>query len=257
MELFIKGGILVFVYFTAVFFIAQKVNNNSIADIAWGPGFVVLTLYILISSPQLHQRLILGGAFTVIWGLRLFFYISIRNWGKPEDYRYIEMRKKWGEKDYYIKAFIKVFFIQGVFLYIISVPILIMGNAERGNLSFTAFAGALIWIIGFFFEGVGDYQLRKFIRNPKNKGKIMRYGLWKYTRHPNYFGEAAMWWGIYLISLNSFKAAWGIISPITISYLLLFVSGVPLLEKKYMKREEFREYAKVTNKFFPWFPKKR
>jgi len=257
MILYFEIGILVFIYFSIVFLIAQKIRNNSIADIAWGPGFAAVAIYAMISNQASNHRLVLGGGLVIIWAIRLFFYISIRNWGKPEDYRYVEMRKKWGSKNYYIKAFVNVFLIQGMFLYVISIPIMIMSASPSEKLGITAYIGLLIWLVGFFFEAVGDYQLRKFVKNPENKGKIMSSGLWRYTRHPNYFGEAVMWWGIFLVSLSSLENIWGIVSPITINYLLLFVSGVPLLEKKYMKREEFREYAKVTNKFFPWFPKRR
>ncbi|MBF7097392.1 DUF1295 domain-containing protein [Alkalibacter sp. M17DMB] len=256
MNLYLEAGFVVLAYFGVVFILAQIRRNNSIVDIAWGPGFVFLAIYSLLRGDIYTQRAMLTTFFVAAWGLRLFFYISIRNWGKPEDYRYVDMRKKWGESNYYLKAYFNVFFVQGLLQYIIALPIITVNLMVPGKIGFLSYIGALIWIIGFYFEAVGDYQLRQFVKDANNKGRVMKYGLWKYTRHPNYFGEATMWWGIFLVAVVSVRDMWLIVSPATITYLLLFVSGVPLLEKKYMKREEFREYAKVTNKFFPWIPKK-
>ncbi len=131
-------------------------------------------------------------------------------------------------------------------------------SSDIASLRVVDFIGLFIWIIGFLFQSIGDYQLKQFVSNRENKGRIIKSGLWKYTRHPNYFGEATMWWGIFVIGLNPSSNAglYGIFSPLIITYMLLFVSGVPMLEKKYKDNEEFQKYAKVTNKFVPWFPKK-
>jgi steroid 5-alpha reductase family enzyme len=128
-------------------------------------------------------------------------------------------------------------------------------SREKG-LTFLDALGAAVWLAGFLFEAVGDYQLGQFKRKPESKGKIMTSGLWRYTRHPNYFGEAALWWGIWLAAL-SVEGGWaGIISPLTIGFLLLKVSGVTMLEKKYVGNEEFAAYARRTSAFFPMPPKK-
>ncbi|GIW69438.1 MAG: hypothetical protein KatS3mg101_0185 [Patescibacteria group bacterium] len=124
------------------------------------------------------------------------------------------------------------------------------------KLSFLNYIGLVVWIVGFFFESVGDLQLSKFLKDPKNAEKIMRDGLWKYTRHPNYFGEVAQWWGIFLAAYGAPMWLLAVISPVTITWIILKISGIPLLEKKYENNEEFQEYKKVTNAFFPWFPKK-
>ncbi|QSX08854.1 DUF1295 domain-containing protein [Alkalibacter rhizosphaerae] len=256
MNIYLESALVVWIYFTIVFFIAQWKKNNSIVDITWGLGFVVLANYLLFRTATFDLRSIVATVLVTAWGLRLFLYIGIRNWGKPEDFRYVAMREKWGTDHYYLKAYANVFLAQAGFLYIVSFPVILVQARDPGGFGWIGLIGLAIWLVGFFFEAVGDYQLRQFLKKPENKGKLMRYGLWKYTRHPNYFGEATMWWGIFLVTLGDLFGLLGIIGPATISYLLMFVSGVPLLEKKYMKREDFREYAKVTNKFFPWFPKK-
>ena len=166
------------------------------------------------------------------------------------------MREKWGNK-VNINAYFKVFMLQGMLMSIIALPIIFFNSSIISKFNIINIIGILMWIIGYYFEVVGDYQLKRFIKNPNNKGKIMTYGLWKYTRHPNYFGESVMWWGIFFITLNSPLGYIGIISPTLITYLLVFVSGVPLLEKKYESNKEFQDYASKTSKFIPWFTKKR
>jgi steroid 5-alpha reductase family enzyme len=192
----------------------------------------------------------------IIWGLRLFLYISIRNFKKPEDYRYVEMRKKWVGKNEKVQAFLKVFMIQAGFMLIISMPIYIAVLNNRVVSPIWWIGGALLFFVGLFFEGVGDYQLRSFLKTRTDKNQIMNRGLWKITRHPNYFGETLMWWSLFIVVVSSTYGLIAIVSPITITYLLLFVSGIPLLEKKYDDNIEFQEYKKQTSAFFPWFPKK-
>jgi steroid 5-alpha reductase family enzyme len=264
-DLFLWSAVIIFVYFTIIFVIAQIKKNNSIVDMGWGTGFVLVAIStFVLNYMQTGIFSIPGLILTIlvtIWGLRLFFYISVRNWNKPEDYRYVDMRKKWGTKFVALKAFFGVFMLQGVFMFTISTSIILINAYPLEPLSLLNYIlvafGTLVWIFGFFFESVGDAQLRAFVKNPANKGKIMKYGIWKYTRHPIYFGEAVMWWGIFLISVFATERVGiiGLISPVVITYLLMYVSGVPLLEKKHKINPEFQEYAKVTNIFFPWFPK--
>ncbi|PKK97474.1 MAG: steroid 5-alpha reductase [Tenericutes bacterium HGW-Tenericutes-3] len=253
---FIGSFLSVFVFFTLVFIIAQIKNNNAIVDMGWGLGFIVIAIHGILTTETVTLAGYTIFAMVLLWGLRLFLYISIRNWGKPEDYRYVAMREKWGNKHPRVQAFFKVFMIQGLLMMIVAAPIhAAFLITTEVNVIWIVIA-AVLFLIGFYFEAVGDIQLRKFITNPANKGKVMQSGLWKYTRHPNYFGETVMWWAIFIVIVS---APWGIasiIGPILITLLLLFVSGVPLLEKKYMKKPEFVEYAKRTSIFFPWFPKK-
>ncbi|EUJ36717.1 hypothetical protein BCAMP_10595 [Brochothrix campestris FSL F6-1037] len=154
-----------------------------------------------------------------------------------------------------LKAYLNVFVFQGVILYVLSLPLFFMMTAEPYPLHWWHYLGLLVWLIGAFYEVVGDWQLQQFKANPANKGKLLTTGLWSTTRHPNYFGEALSWWGIYLLSITSVVSLSGIIGPLGITLLLLFVSGVPLLEQKYKDRPDFQAYAAKTAKFFPGIKK--
>ena len=256
MNIFLQVILVLFIYFLLLFALGQVIKNNSIVDIAWGLGFVIIAVYTFFASENITFKNSLVTTLILLWGLRLSYHIGKRNIGKPEDYRYVNMRKSWGKKYILIKAFMQVYFLQLVLMFIISIPIIIVNAYNKQGIKLLDFFGLFVWIFGYFFEVVSDYQLKGFVKNPNNKGKIMKAGLWKYSRHPNYIGEATMWWGIYIFSISAYNPIITIISPITITYLLLFVSGVPLLEKKYKDNIEFIEYKKRTSIFFPWFPKK-
>jgi len=254
-ELFAVAAIAVFIYFFIFFLVAQFIRNNSIVDMGWGAGFILVALVCLFSQAAYVERNLLMTLLVLIWGGRLSYHIVRRNWGKPEDFRYAKWREEWG-RWLVPRAFLQVFMLQGVLMLIIAYPIILVNAYPRPGLTALDFLGLAVWIIGFYFEAVGDKQLAQFKQNPANKGHVIKTGLWKYTRHPNYFGEATMWWGIFLLGL-SVPLGWsGLISPLTITGMLLFVSGVPMLEKKYKDNAEFQAYARVTSKFFPWFPKK-
>lgn len=255
MSLYMQSIVVIFIYMTIFFTIAQVVKNNSIVDMGWGIGFVVIAIYTLFASENYNPRSIMITGLVALWGIRLFYHILKRNWGKSEDFRYVAMRKNWG-KWVVPKGFIRVFMLQGALMLIIAYPIIMNNDSSTGNLGILEIIGLIIWVVGFIFEALGDKQLKAFISDKKNKGHIMKQGLWKYTRHPNYFGEATMWWGIFIISISSKSGIYGIISPIIITLLLLFVSGVPMLEKHYENNKEFQAYAKVTSKFLPCFSKK-
>ncbi|GGI66127.1 MULTISPECIES: DUF1295 domain-containing protein [Enterococcus] len=249
-------AIILFVYFVVWSMISKMKNNYSLVDIAWGLGFVVVAWgSFFIASHWRTQSLIIL-LLVSIWGLRLFWHLFKRNWNRPEDYRYVNMRKRWGTSFVNLKAFLNVFVLQGILLFIISLPIMNSFYQVNSSLTWWQITGIIIWIIGFYFEVVGDLQLENFKKNQNNKGKLLTKGLWSLTRHPNYFGEATCWWGIFLISFTNSEQLWLMISPIVITLLLLFVSGVPLLEKKYKDREDFKIYASKTSKFFPFIGKK-
>lgn len=247
---------VLFVYFTALFFLAQYLHNNSIVDLAWGIGFVLVALtgYLVMPNKTTVSTIIL--LLVTIWGLRLFFHLAKRNIGKPEDYRYVNMRKRWGKHWAKLKAYLNVFVLQGVLLMIVSMPILLVMTSSVNEFYWWNGLGIVVWLVGFGYETIGDYELTKFKKEGHNHGKLLTTGLWSTTRHPNYFGEALGWWGIFLVSLNDTRNIWGIIGPVTITLLLLFVSGVPLLEKKYKDRPDFIAYAKKTPKFVPFIGKK-
>lgn len=235
-------------------------RRNDIVDIAWGLGFVIVAWYAYIQNPQPGNLAKISLGLTTIWGLRLTLHIASRHLGKQEDFRYAGWRLEWG-KFFFIRSYLQIFLLQGILLALVAIPItLTIGATTRADITAWAAAGVLTWAFGFYFEALGDWQLKKFMAKPANKGKLMISGLWQYTRHPNYFGEVTQWWGLWLIlcasTLPTPYKLLGLIGPITITILILYISGVPLLEKKYAKDKAFQEYAKKTNKFFPWNPTK-
>lgn len=245
----------VFVYMTVVFLIAILAKDNSIVDVGWGPGFILVAVVTFFLRPGSEARHVLITLLVLIWGLRLATHIFLRNRGRGEDFRYAKWRKDWG-RWFIPRSFFQVFMLQGIFMLLISSPTILVNRSRERGLTMLDALGGLVWLTGFLFEAVGDYQLKRFKQKPESRGKIMAAGLWKYTRHPNYFGEAVLWWGIWLVALSVDSGWAAIISPLTISFLLLKVSGVAMLEKKYAGNEEFAAYARRTSPFFPWFPKK-
>ncbi len=246
---------VILLYMTLVFVIAQIIKDNSIVDIGWGLGFIVSTIFLFFKFSNFNIFTIILLLMVIVWGLRLAGYISIRKIGKPEDFRYAKWRKEWG-KSYLIRTIFQIFFLQGFIMLINMIVIIIAFYKYSNNFSFGIFQyiGLILFTIGWFFESVGDYQ--KFIYRKSNPGKIMMSGLWKYTRHPNYFGEIAVWWGIFIFSIQGLYSLIGIISPIVITSSLLFLSGIPMLERKYNGRPEFEEYKKRTSPLIP-LPQKK
>lgn len=252
--MYLETLIVQFSFFFLIFLIGQVRKDNSIVDIGWGMGFAITAIYTLIRNPNIGIKGILVTICIVIWGGRLAFHIAKRNAGKPEDYRYTEMRKRWGTKYVWLKAFLQVYLLQMVIQFVVSLPV-IYANTTDQQMYIYNYAGLLVWSVGFFFEAYGDYQLKQFKKNPLNKGKLMDSGLWSLTRHPNYFGDSAMWFGIFFIAITDYKGIWVLIGPCLMTYFLVFVSGVRLLEKKYEGRKDFEAYKKRTSAFIPWFPK--
>lgn len=246
---------LVFIYFFVFFVVAQIIKNNSIVDIGWGMGFVLIAISTLFVNQNFSLRSIIVTVLVTLWGGRLAYHIIKRNWGRPEDFRYAKWREEWG-KWLIPRAFLQVFMLQGFLMLVIASSVVYINYFSNSTLGILDYLGLTIWLIGYYFEVVGDRQLKEFLARPENKGKIMKDGLWQYTRHPNYFGEATMWWGIFIIALSVPGSLITIISPLTITILLLFVSGVPLLERSMKDNPDFQIYMQETNKFFPWFPKK-
>lgn len=245
----------VFVYMNLLFALALAVKKNDIVDVAWGLGFILIAALSLTLVPGYHPRRLLVSLLVLVWGMRLAGYIYLRNRGKKEDFRYAKWRKDWG-RNWVLRSYLQVFLLQGFFMLTIAYPVFIYRGGSAPGWNWLDLIGLLVWLTGFFFEAVGDAQLRRFKLDSTNKGMIMDRGLWRYTRHPNYFGESAMWWGIFLISL-SYPLGWtAIFSPVIITFLLLRVSGIPLLEKKYQTDPAYREYVRRTSGFIPLPPKK-
>ncbi|MBN2260557.1 MAG: DUF1295 domain-containing protein [Clostridiales bacterium] len=253
--LLFESFVVIISYFIIFFIWATIIKNNSIVDFGWGLGFVIIAIYSYLRSASYNLSATLVTLLIAIWGIRLTYHIFKRNWGKAEDFRYANWRKEWG-KYVLIRGFFQIFILQGLLMFSIVFPAIILNSYADPNLNSFGILGLLVWIIGYLFESIGDSQMRNFKKNPDNKGKIIRTGLWKYTRHPNYFGEATMWWGIFIIVFSSTQNLITIASPILITFLLLYVSGVPLLEKKYKNNPDFQAYAKITSKFIPLPPKK-
>ncbi len=240
-------------YMTFWFIVSVFKKRNDVADIAWGLGFVLLAWLSLFIS-GFSFKAILVNTLVTIWGLRLAWHIYNRNKNKPEDSRYLEWRKNW--TNFYLRSYLQVFLLQGMFLLLISLPVIYINHSVSNIFGILEIIGLFVWGLGFYFESAGDKQLKEFISNPANKGKLMDQGLWSYSRHPNYFGEVTQWWGIFLIALSISGALFTIIGPLTKTILILFVSGVPLLEKKYIDRPGWAEYKKKTSVFIPLPPKK-
>jgi steroid 5-alpha reductase family enzyme len=249
------AAVAVFVFMSAVFLIALLIRDNSIVDVAWGLGFILIALTTFFLRPGFEARHVVVSGLVVVWGLRLAVHIFLRNRGRGEDFRYAKWRRDWG-RWVIPRSYFQIFMLQGILMLIIASPVVLVNHSGREGLTVLDGLGVVLWLTGFLFEVVGDYQLKRFKQSPESRGRIMTSGLWRYTRHPNYFGEAALWWGIFLVAL-SVRGGWvAIFSPLTISFLLLKVSGVTMLEKKYKGSEEFAAYARRTSAFFPWLPKK-
>ena len=255
MSIFFLSMIIIVCYMTALFLIALQKKDNSIVDIGWGVGFIILALFSLFRSNLFLLRHLLVTTLVLIWGIRLSYRIYLRNRGKGEDKRYAQWRAEWG-KNLFWRSFLQIFMLQGAILLIIAWPVIHINSTTSQVSSIFDYLGLFVWLIGFYWEAVGDYQLDKFLANPSNKGKILQSGLWHYSRHPNYFGEATMWWGVWLIACGTNFGFITVISPILLTFLLLFVSGVPMTEKLLEGNPEFKEYKRRTSAFIPWFPKK-
>jgi len=240
---------------TAWFLVAQAQKRNDIADILWGTGFIVAAMTAMMLSEGMTPRGLLAAFLVVIWGVRLAVHIYLRNRGKGEDHRYQKWREEWG-RHAVIRAYLQVFIFQGLLMIIISVPVTFIITFGQNPFGLFDAIGVCIWLLGFTFEAVGDYQVVRFKRDPANKGKLMTKGLWTYTRHPNYFGEVTLWWGMYLIALSVPQGWITIVGPLTITFLILKVSGIPLLEEKYKNNPEFQAYKRRTSAFFPLPPRK-
>jgi steroid 5-alpha reductase family enzyme len=240
--------------------LSLPLRNVSIVDIFWGPGFAVIAVVCLLLAEGYTPRQWLLTALPTIWGLRLGIYLAIRNIGHGEDPRYASMRQRVDAKggNFAISSLLLVFVLQGVVMWIVSLPVQAGQAASTpASLGWLAALGTLVWLVGLCFEAIGDAQLRRFKADPANKGEVMDRGLWRYTRHPNYFGNACLWWGIWLVALETGTAWWTVIGPVLMTFFLLRVSGVALLERSLQdSKPKYRDYVRRTSAFFPLPPRK-
>ena len=242
---------------TALWLLSLLLKDASIVDIFWGLGFVIVNWAAFFLAPEGYvARKWLLSILVTVWGLRLSLHIFLRNKGKGEDFRYQAWRQESG-KNWWWYSFFKVFFLQGFLMWVISAPLVAVQRARLPqSLTWLDILAVLVWAIGFFFEAVGDLQLSRFKAKPQNKGRLLNRGVWRYTRHPNYFGDAAQWWGYFLVALAC-GGWWTVFSPVIMTLLLLRVSGVTLLEKSLVETKPgYAEYVKTTSAFVPWFPRK-
>ena len=257
----VKLGIVVvgvLSYMIAVFLIARLLGRLDSVDAAWGGAFIVAALGSWLVGPSASfgmtvQTMIL--VLVCLWGVRLTAHIMRRLATHTEDKRYVALRRQWQGR-VWTNAFFRIFILQGLLATVISIAVIHINFSAPQPLGGWAIGGGLIWLVGFLFETIGDRQLKRFLANPKNRGKIMDRGLWRYTRHPNYFGEVTQWWGIAVIAFATPFGWVGLLSPIVIMYLLLFVSGVPLTEKAFEDRPGWDDYKKRTSAFLPLPPRK-
>lgn len=261
MNAYIVGSLAVFLLFQigAVFGLIYR--RNDLADVLWGPGFLLTGLaavggkYLQGHQFQWGLTEILIFLFVGIWSTRLAIYVGTRYYKKgKEDVRYNNWRKAWGDT-WLWRSYLQVFVLQPIILIVMALPIMRAVEVAPQTFSLITAIGTAVWIFGFLFECIADDQLRRFTKDPKNKGRIMDRGLWSWSRHPNYFGEVVLWWGIFLMASN-LEDLWLVVAPIAVTILILKVSGVDMLEALMEKRPGFAEYKKRTSVFIPLPPRK-
>jgi steroid 5-alpha reductase family enzyme len=257
LNIFLHGFLLIMIMMTLLWVVSIIVKNVSIVDLFWGFGFVLASGFYFLKTGGSEPRKTILIVLAAIWGMRLSVYLARRNIGKGEDFRYKQFRKNYGEKKYWWISFFQTFLLQGILMWLISAPLLgAQFYGQNKPLGIFDIIGIILWIIGLCFEAGGDYQLARFKSDPSNRGKVLDSGFWRYTRHPNYFGDSAVWWGYGFLCLAS--GSWlPILGSILMTALIIKVSGVALLEKSLKEQKpEYEEYIEKTSAFLPWFPKK-
>ncbi len=254
--LFAATAIAIAVCMGALWLLSLALGDASIVDVFWGLGFVVIAaISLLCTDADGSARRWLLVAMVCLWGLRLAGYLLWRNTGRGEDPRYRAMRRHWGARFWWV-SLVSVFALQGVLMWIVSLPVQLGLLAPGGPLGALDALGVVLFAVGICFETVGDWQLARFRADPANAGRVMDRGLWRTTRHPNYFGDACVWWGIFAVALSTPWGPWSAVGPTLMTFLLVRVSGIPMLERSIGKRRPgYAEYARRTSAFFPWPPR--
>lgn len=252
-HLLIVNLIAVWLYMTLWFVVGRWRKKLNTVDVAWGSGFALVAWLVVIQQPSARSWLIAG--LVTIWTLRLTNHLARRVFSSGEDPRYRELSGKW-RGNFWLRAYFSIFMLQGLLVVIVSLPITLAASQPYAALSWLSGVGALIWLVGFTLEAIGDRQLRQFVSQPANKGKVMDQGLWRYSRHPNYFGEMTQWWGIGVIGLQTTGGVIGLLGPLTLTLLLRFVSGVPMIENRRKADPAYRRYMARTSMLMPLPPRR-
>jgi steroid 5-alpha reductase family enzyme len=256
-QIYLQALLMILIMMSLIWILSVALKNVSVVDSFWGPGFVIVCFFYFLRTGGTDIRKLILLTLVAIWGIRLSLYITLRNMGKGEDFRYKEFRKKFGENRYWWISFFQTFLLQGFLMWLICAPLLgAQYSSAVKPFGIVDYLGIALWLIGFSFEAGGDYQLSKFRSNPDNKGKVLDKGFWRYTRHPNYFGDAAVWWGYGLICISAGSYI-PMLGSILMTALIIKVSGVALLEKTLVNQKPgYKEYVEKTSAFIPWFLKK-
>jgi steroid 5-alpha reductase family enzyme len=242
--------ILVYMIFCYLVCIWQK--NNGLVDVFWGLGFVCIAWLNYSLQKDKHAIQLAFNCLITIWGLRLSLFLAMRNIGKEEDFRYAKWRKEWS-KNFYLRTFLQVHLLQGFFMLLVALPIIVINQAPffDHRLLFVIYMGMLFILAGIGIEAIADQQKRDFRKHESNPNIFIESGLWKFSRHPNYFGEVLVWIGVFFVAIPFGNWFITIVSPIVITFLILKVSGIPMLEKKYDENEKYQLYKKRTSAFVP------
>ena len=247
----------IFAAMAALWLLSLALRNASIVDVAWGLGFAGVSVLAAVAGGGYGGRRVFVAVLTCAWGVRLGSYIFLRNRGTGEDPRYQAMRLRSGDRFWWF-SFFQVFVLQGALMWLISVPLVASATAQQpDHLAPTDIIGMLVFLIGLACEATGDWQLARFKKDPANRGQVMDQGLWRYTRHPNYFGDATAWWGLFIIAAGTTNGYWTVLSPLLMTFLLVRVSGVALLERSQTRtKPAYADYIASTSPFLPWFPRR-
>lgn len=250
------AAITIAVIMVSTWLLSVIIKNASIVDIVWGAGFAITSWVLALTVEGDSGRQLLLAIMVGVWGTRLALYLAKRNIGHGEDWRYKAMRKKAGKKFTY-SSLVTVFGLQGALMWVVSLPVQFGNGDSSPGVGPLAVIGIMVWLVGLSFEAIGDFQLARFKKDPNNAGKVMDQGLWSLTRHPNYFGDALLWWGIGIVGAETGSGVIGFIGPVAMTFFLLRISGVPMLERSLSRRREgYAEYAARTSQFIPRPPKK-
>lgn len=254
-EIMLTVAIVIAAVMIITWVVSLVLRDASVVDPVWPLAFIAVAITALIAGGGDEGRRILLACVVAIWGARLSIHLLVRNAGKGEDFRYAAMRAKRGRR-FWLTSLVTVFLLQGVLVWVVSLPVQLSAIPDR-PLGWLAIAGAIVWALGVVFESIGDAQLTRFKANPASRGQVLNTGLWRYTRHPNYFGDFLVWWGIFLIAAESGAGAWGVAGPLLMTLLLVKVSGAGLLEKDIaVRRPGYADYVRRTSGFIPRPPKR-